>query len=109
MTRYDVFLTAAAEEDIAAIHDYIEASESVDRADRAAAILFEAVGSLSTLPYRGNVPRELSFPGAGEDVRELHCWSCRLFYQIVGSDVIVIAIADGRRDMQSFLQRRLLR
>ncbi len=109
MTRYDVLLTWEAEEDIAAIHDYIEASESVERADRTAAMLFEAVASLETLPHRGNVPKELSLLAAAEDVRELHFWSYRLIYQIVGSDVTVLAIADGRRDMQAFLQRRLAR
>jgi toxin ParE1/3/4 len=30
-------------------------------------------------------------------------------YRIIGEDVIVYCVADGRRDMQSFLERRLLR
>lgn len=109
MTRYDVSLTAEAEEDIASIHDYIEQAESVERADRIAAMLFEAVGSLANMPHRGNIPKELGYFSAVEDVRELHCRSYRIFYQVIGSDVVVFAVADGRRDMQAFLHRRLAR
>ena len=43
------------------------------------------------------------------EYRELHHKPWRMIYRIIEEDVIVYCIADGRREMQSFLERRLLR
>ena len=43
----------------------------------------------------------------GVDLRQNEL-SYRLIYRITGSQVIIYLIADGRRDMQSVLARRLL-
>jgi len=43
------------------------------------------------------------------EFREAHYKPYRVIYRIVDTQVIVYCVVDGRRDMQSFLQRRLLR
>lgn len=32
-----------------------------------------------------------------------------MIYRVMGNDIIVSCAADGRRDMQAFLERRLIR
>ncbi|CVI63008.1 hypothetical protein AGR7A_pAt20056 [Agrobacterium deltaense NCPPB 1641] len=54
-------------------------------------------------PPGGNVPKELTGLGI-TDYRELHHKPWRMIYRIIGEDVIVYCIADGRRDTQSFLE-----
>ena len=43
------------------------------------------------------------------EFRELHFKPYRLIYRIMDKQVIVYCVVDGRRDMQSFLLRRLIR
>nr|AOO92220.1 plasmid stabilization protein [Rhizobium leguminosarum bv. trifolii] len=43
------------------------------------------------------------------EYRELHHKPWRMIYRIMGTDVVVYCVVDGRRDMQSFLERRLIR
>jgi toxin ParE1/3/4 len=43
------------------------------------------------------------------DFREIGHKLYRIIYRIEGDDVVVYGVADGRRDMQSFLHRRLVR
>ncbi|MET3755393.1 hypothetical protein ABID08_002764 [Rhizobium binae] len=32
-----------------------------------------------------------------------------MIYRMIGTDVVVYCVVDGRRDMQAFLERRLIR
>jgi len=66
-----------------------------------------ALQSLSEHPRRGNYPKELLELGIRE-YRELFFRPYRIIYRVIESNVYVLVIADGRRDMQSLLQRRLL-
>ncbi|EME68669.1 hypothetical protein H261_17258 [Paramagnetospirillum caucaseum] len=63
---------------------------------------------LATMPERGNVPKELERLGISE-FRELHHKPYRVIYRIRGRQVVVYCVLDGRRDMQTLLQQRLLR
>ena len=67
-----------------------------------------AYESLARLPDRGNVPKELSGVGLTE-FREAHIGPYRMIYRVAARNVSVIGVLDGRRDVQSLLQRRLLR
>ena len=62
---------------------------------------------LATLPDRGSYPRELLALGI-KDYRQVFFKPYRLIYRVSEQDVVVFVIADGRRDMQSLLTRRLL-
>ena len=50
-----------------------------------------------------------NFSDGIRDYREMHHKPWRMIYRILGSDVVIYCVAAGRRDMQSFLERRLLR
>jgi toxin ParE1/3/4 len=62
---------------------------------------------LSESPERGAYPKELLALGI-RDYREIFFKPYRILYRVLDKNVYVLLIADGRRDMQSLLQRRLL-
>jgi toxin ParE1/3/4 len=43
------------------------------------------------------------------DYRETHYKPFRVIYRIARNDVVVYCVVDARRDIRSFLERRLLR
>lgn len=106
--RFRVLLAEDAERDIEDIYRYIADHDSVSNADRVLAALEGACERLSEMPERGNIPKELAGLGI-TDYREMHYKPYRIIYRITGGDVVVYCVVDGRRDMQSFLERRLLR
>ncbi|MEX2535737.1 MAG: type II toxin-antitoxin system RelE/ParE family toxin [Trueperaceae bacterium] len=69
--------------------------------------LEEAFTALSDMPEQGAHPPELLALGIRE-YREIAFDPYRVLYRLVGNDVYVLLIVDGRRAMQSLLQRRLL-
>ena len=69
--------------------------------------LFIAFQDVSEHPQRGNHPRELLDIGIRE-YREVFFKPYRIIYRVIEDMVYVLVIADGRRDMQTLLQRRLL-
>jgi toxin ParE1/3/4 len=64
--------------------------------------------SLDHQPERGHYPPELDKHGV-KDYTEVHFKPYRIIYEILGKNVMILACFDGRRDMQSLLERRLLR
>jgi toxin ParE1/3/4 len=105
--RYEVLLTAGAEQDLESIYDYIAEFDSPANADHVLDRLIKAVDALSTFPERGSHPKELLAVGI-KDYRQTFFKPYRLIYRVVGRRVYVYLIADGRRDMLSLLARRLL-
>ena len=105
---FEVFLVEDAERDIEDIHRYIARHDTIDQADRVVDALERLCATLAELPDRGNVPKELRGLGITE-YREVHHKPYRILYRVIGRRVIVHCVVDGRRDMQSLLQRRLLR
>lgn len=104
---YKVLLTAGAESDLGELHGYIAEHDSPESADHVLDRLVEAAESLADLPERGSHPRELSTLGIRE-YRQLFFKPYRIIYRVIGQQVIIYVIADGRRDMQSLLTRRML-
>lgn len=105
---FRVLLADDAERDIEDIHRTIASHDSVANADRVLAALEDACARLSDSPERGNIPKELAGLGI-TDYREAHFKPYRVIYRIIGRDVVVYCVVDGRRDMQTLLERRLLR
>ena len=105
--KFEVLLTEGAEQDLEAIHDYISEFDCVANANYVLDELMDVVESLSKIPERGSYPKELVGLGIKE-YRQTFFKPYRLIYRIAGSQVIVHLIADGRRDMQSVLAKRLL-
>lgn len=103
----EVFLTDDALRDLEAIGDYIAATDSPQQADYVLGKIEDAYLGLYELPERGAYPKELLDLGI-RDYREVFFKPYRIIYRLQGERVYVYLIADGRRDMQSLLQRRLL-
>lgn len=104
---YQVLLTAGAERDLEDIYDYIAESDSPAKANYVVTRLMEAAEHLAAFPGRGAHPKELQALGI-RDYRQTFFKPYRLIYRVIGRQVFIYLIADGRRDMQLLLQRRLL-
>jgi toxin ParE1/3/4 len=105
--HYEVLLTEGAEQDLEALHDHIAETDCVANADHVLDQLMEVVESLSQFPERGSYPKELISLGI-RDYRQAAFKPYRVIYRVIGENVVIYLIADGRRDMQSLLARRLL-
>lgn len=105
--KFEVLLTEGAEQDLEAIHDYIAEFDCVAKANYVLDELMSVVESLSRFPERGSYPKELVNLGIKE-YRQTFFKPYRVIYRVTASQVIIYLIADGRRDMQSVLARRLL-
>ena len=105
--RYAVLLTDGAERDLEAIHDYITNYDSQANANYLLDKLLAATESLATFPARGSHPKDLLAVGIRE-YRQIFFKPYRVIYRVSGKQVFIYLIADGRRDMQALLARRLL-
>ena len=105
--QYEVRLTAGAERDLESIYDYIAEFDTRASADHVLDRLLKAAEGLATFPERGTCPRELLALGIRE-YRQVFFKPYRLIYRIIAQQVFIVLIADGRRDMQALLARRLL-
>ncbi|MDH6297800.1 type II toxin-antitoxin system RelE/ParE family toxin (plasmid) [Agrobacterium salinitolerans] len=105
---YQILFAEDAERDFEDLYRFLASRDGLQTAERLLGEIEEACMGLEEFPDRGNVPKELVGLGITE-YRELHHKPWRMIYRIMGEDVIIYCIADGRRDMQSFLERRLLR
>ena len=105
--RFEVLLTEGAEQDLEAIHDYIAEFDCVANADYILDQVMTVTERLPRFPERGSYSKELVALGIKE-YRQTSFKPWRLIYRGTGNQVIIYLIADGRRDMQSVLARRLL-
>ncbi len=104
---FQVLLTNGATRDLEDLYDYIERHDVPGKADYVLEQIEQAFASLSENPQRGAYPKELLAIGLRE-YHEIFFKPCRIIYQVIAENVYVLVIADGRRDMQTLLQRRLL-
>lgn len=104
---YQVFLTLHAARDLEELDGYLAQSESDAKADYVLSKIEAVLQRLSESPERGTRPRELLTLGIGK-YRQVYFKPYRIIYTVRGKEVYVLLIADGRRDMESLLQRRLL-
>ena len=105
--KYEVLLTEGAERDLESIYDYIAEFDCKASADYVLDRLLEVVESLSAFPERGAYPKELVALGI-RDYRQTAFKPYRVIYRVMAQKVYIYVIADGRRNMQSLLVRRLL-
>jgi toxin ParE1/3/4 len=102
-----VLLTNDATRDLEELYDYIARHDTPDNAEYVLTKIEQAVTSLSEKPERGTWPKELLKLGI-QEFREIDFKPYRIIYRTLGKKVYILLISDGRRDMQSLLQRRLL-
>jgi toxin ParE1/3/4 len=104
---FEIVLTEDAERDLEDIYDHISASDSRHNADYVLDRLLETTQTLTAFPERGVPPKELRSLGL-QEYRQLLFKPYRIIYRVIDHRVIIYVIADGRRDMQTLLSRRLL-
>ncbi|MDD8045998.1 MAG: type II toxin-antitoxin system RelE/ParE family toxin [Verrucomicrobiota bacterium] len=104
---FQIFLTNDAYRDLEDLYDYIASHDAPEKADHVLDQIEKAVANLSENPERGAHPKELLAVGLRE-YREVFFKPYRIIYKILTETVYIMVIANGRRDMQALLQRRLL-
>jgi toxin ParE1/3/4 len=104
---FKVLLTNDEARDLDELYDYIALHDAPRKADHVLEQIEKAFSKLSEFPERGAYPKELLALGIRE-YREVFFKPYRIIYRVMDKNVYVLLIVDGRRDMQSLLQRRLL-
>ena len=104
---FSVLMTDDAAQDLYVIYEYIAAHDTPPKAGHVLGQIEKNLLSLSDFPDRGAHPKELSALGIRE-YRAIFFKPYRIIYRLIGENVYVMLICNGRRDMQSLLQRRLL-
>lgn len=107
MKRYEVYWTKEATLDLDEIVNYI----SKDRISAAKSI-YKKIKSkcreLNTYPQRCRRVPELSDAGI-DNYREIIMSPYRVIFKLTDSIIYIIAVVDGRRDVETFIFDRLLR
>ena len=104
--NFTVRITSAACRDLMEIYDWIAENDSPEKADYVLDQLSEAAESVAALPHRGTRVKELP-PGTEVEYRQVYFKPYRVVYEIMRDEVVIHLIADGRRNLQSLLMRRL--
>ena len=104
---HEVLLTQGAEQDLENIYDYVAEFDSPANADHLLERLLRVVQGLENFPERGAYPKELIALGI-RDYRQIAFKPYRVIYRVLNHKVYIYLIVDGRRDMRSVLERRLL-
>jgi len=107
MRRYAVTLTEHALLDLDDIGRYIGQHDAPGKAEYVVQRIEQTLSSLTLLPNRGSHPRELLELG-NRRFREVRFKPYRIIYQVQDREVVVLMVADGRRDMRTLLAKRLL-
>lgn len=104
--RFEVLLTEDAFRDVEDIRDFVVEHDGPAKATYVLERVAAAIEILAENPERGSRPKELLALGIRE-YRQVFFKPYRAIYRVIGRRVYVYVIADGRRDMQTLLARRL--
>lgn len=104
--RYQVYWAESAYNDLEAVIDFI-ASENINTAVDIYRRIKEKASTLERLPSRGRIVPELRFHNI-TSYRELFVSPWRIIYRIQERRVYVLAVFDGRRNVEDLLLARLL-
>jgi toxin ParE1/3/4 len=103
---YTVRITSAAWRYLEEIHNWIADHDSPEKADYVLDRLGEAAESIAAFPQRGSRPKELP-TGMEANFHQIFFKPYRVIYEVSRNEVVIHLIADGRRNLQSLLMRRL--
>ncbi len=107
MTKFEVLISPKAEEDLDDIYRHIALSDGEERAERIQERLIRDTLELERLPMRGRISPEILKIDI-VDYREAQSPPWRIFYYLNGHTVGVVAVLDGRRNVEELLRKRLL-
>lgn len=105
--KYQVLWSHTAQQDLTEIVEYI-AQDSIGDALATLQKLETKAALLITLPNRGRVVPELLHTGVSQ-YRELISAPWRIVYRVDNRQVLIMAVLDSRRDLQTVLLGRLAR
>jgi toxin ParE1/3/4 len=108
MKIYAPRLTQDAQADLSELYEYVAHNDSPLKANLLLDKLESVIEKLSQFPQRGTVTKELAQLGIRE-YREVYFKPYRIIYRVIGDQVFIYLIVDGRRDMATVLLRRLAR
>ena len=106
--RNNVQVTAGAERDLVEIMTFLMERKGAAFAEKILEGILDSAAEMAQFPERGSHPKELLALGI-KDFRQMIFHPYRLIYRVEGRKVFLYLVADGRRDFQSLLERRLLR
>jgi toxin ParE1/3/4 len=104
---FRVELSRDANADLNRLADYIAQHHSIEQAAYVIAQLEAVAAKLSAFPERGAHPAELLALGIRE-YRQVLFKPYRVVYRVIRKRVVVLLIADSRRDLVTLLAERLL-
>ena len=107
MSARDIIWTEPALNDFKELIDYI-ANDSVVTAIKQYERIKESAGKLEDFPERGRIIPELLHENIVK-YREIIITPWRLMYRIDGKKVLILALIDGRRNIEDILMKRNLR
>lgn len=106
--KYKVIVSEGTVKDINDIWTYIALNDSMENADYVLAGLENSVKFLERSPHKGHIPLELERISV-LNYLEVHFKPYRIIYSVEGMSVYVFCVIDGRRNVQSIMNRRFLR
>jgi toxin ParE1/3/4 len=106
--KHPVVISEPALLDLLDINDYYLLEVNDKTAAKIIDSLESAVNSLADFSERGSIPKELSVLGIRQ-YRQVIVKPYRIIYEQLPETVIVHAILDGRRDLETLLTQRLVR
>ena len=105
--KYQVLWSHTAQQDLTELIEYI-AQDSIDDALVILQKLEAKAALLITLPNRSRIVPELMHTGISQ-YRELISAPWRIVYRVDNKQVLIMAVLDSRRDLQTVLLNRLAR
>ncbi|MDD2585779.1 MAG: type II toxin-antitoxin system RelE/ParE family toxin [Syntrophomonadaceae bacterium] len=103
---YQVFWTYTAQQDLKKIIEYI-ATDSETQARRVYLAIKQKADNLQHMPLRGRMVPELKYYGISI-YRELISFPWRIIYKTEQNKVWVLAVIDGRRNVEDILLDRFI-
>ena len=105
-SRFQVLWAKTAAQDLVSILEY-ESFRDPRRAERSLAAIERASSRLTGFPKRGRIVPELKEQGIAL-YREMILPPWRIIYRSEGRSVLVLAVIDGRRNLEDLLLDRFL-
>lgn len=103
-----IVILESAELDLEELRSYILKDFSHHIWQKTYSKLKEAIRNLARFPHLGAIPEELEALNLSQ-YRQILSGMNRVIYEIRQDTVYIHVIVDARRDMKSFLMRRLIR
>lgn len=104
--KFSVYWTKSAAFDLGSIIDYLS-SDSIETGERILSKIEQTAFRLTLFPYRGRIVPELKEQGV-LIYHELICPPWRIIYRIEAKTAWIMAVVDGRRNLEDLLLQRFL-